>query len=336
MRNKRLQNQVTTGRWTLPAVIIVCTLCWLLSYFLFPHLRLTSDNGANTLFEQFTLAFPMPVWAEHVTSYLIYAIIGYFLIELNNRFAIIRMRASVQTAIYFLFVTVCPRMHLLYAGDIASLAFLISLYFLFSSYQQSHPSGALFHSFFFIGTGSLFFPQLTFLSVLWMIGAYRFQSLNLRSFCAALIGWTLPYWFLLGYTFLYGQIELFYQAFHSLAAFGKAFDLNSLHSWEFAILGYLFVLFAASTGHCITAGFEDKIRTRAYLQFLIDLTGFLFLAIALQPNYYDELLPTLMISTSILTGHFFVLTNSKASNIFFIVSIVGLILLFAYNIWTLL
>ena len=37
MRNKRLQSQVTAGRWTLPAVIFICALCWVLTYFLFPN-----------------------------------------------------------------------------------------------------------------------------------------------------------------------------------------------------------------------------------------------------------------------------------------------------------
>ena len=32
MRNKRLQSQVTAGRWTLPAVIFICALCWAVSY----------------------------------------------------------------------------------------------------------------------------------------------------------------------------------------------------------------------------------------------------------------------------------------------------------------
>ena len=74
----------------------------------------------------------------------------------------------------------------------------------------------------------------------------------------------------------------------------------------------------------------------AKAQFLIDLTIFLFLLIALQPIYCSALLPLLIISNSILIGHFFVLTNSKSSNVFFIISLVGLILLFAFNIWTLL
>ena len=131
-------------------------------------------------------------------------------------------------------------------------------------------------------------------------------------------------------------MELFYRPFTELVTFGKPFDLQILQPWELAVLGYLIVLFIVSAAHCIIAGFEDKIRTRAYLQFLIDLNIFLFLLIALQPTYCVNLLPLLMISSSILIGHFFVLTNSKTSNVFFIISLVSLILLFSFNIWTLL
>lgn len=336
MRNKKLQNQITAGRLTLPAVILICTLCWVSTYFLFPDLITSATRESLPSFWQATRDSLLPGWAERIVSFLVYAVIGYFLIELNNQFAIIRMRASMQTAIYFLLVTACPEMHLLYAGDIVALAFLISIYFLFRSYQQSHSSSYLFYSFFFIGAGSILFPQLTVLTVLWLLEAYRFQALTPRSFCGALIGWTLPYWMLFGHAFFYNEMELFYRPFIELTTFGEAFNLQILQTWELAVLGYLLVLFIVSAVHCIAAGFEDKIRTRAYLQFLIDLTIFLFLLIAIQPNYCSDLLPLLMISCSILIGHFFVLTNSKSSNVFFIVSLVGLILLFAFNIWTLL
>ena len=96
------------------------------------------------------------------------------------------------------------------------------------------------------------------------------------------------------------------------------------------------MLFIVSAAHCVVAGFEDKIRTRAYLQFLIDVTLFLFVLIVLQPSQCSNLLPLLMISNSILIGHLFVLTNNKTSNIFFIVATVCLILLFGFNVWTLL
>ncbi|WP_458409123.1 hypothetical protein [Bacteroides congonensis] len=336
MRNKKLQNQVTAGRFTLPVVILICTLCWVSTYFLFPDLMTAPTQENLSSFWQSARDFLLPGWAERIVSFLVYAVIGYFLIELNNQFGIIRMRASMQTAIYFLLVTACPEMHLLYAGDIAALAFLISIYFLFKSYQQSHAAGYLFYSFLFIGAGSILFPQLTVLSVLWLFEAYRFQALTPRSFCGALLGWMLPYWMLFGHAFFYNEMELFYRPFIELTTFGDVFNLQILQTWELAVLGYLLVLFIVSAVHCIAAGFEDKIRTRAYLQFLIDLTIFLFLLIAIQPNYCSDLLPLLMISCSILIGHFFVLTNSKSSNVFFIVSLVSLILLFAFNIWTLL
>ena len=115
MRNKRLQNQVTAGRFTLPAVTLICTLCWVSTSFLFPQLASIPTQGNQPFFWQSIQSFLLPGWAERIVSFLIYAIIGYFLIELNNQFGIIRMRASMQTAIYFLFVTVCPEMHLLYA-----------------------------------------------------------------------------------------------------------------------------------------------------------------------------------------------------------------------------
>ena len=104
MRNKRLQSQVTAGRWTLPAVIFICALCWVLTYFLFPDSIASTTPKESSSFLQSTRDLLLPGWAERIVSFLIYAIIGYFLIELNNQFSIIRMRASMQTAIYFLYL----------------------------------------------------------------------------------------------------------------------------------------------------------------------------------------------------------------------------------------
>lgn len=334
MRNNRLQSKVTAGRWTLPTVIFICTLCWVLTSFVVLEIGHTDGDGSSLW--QSTRSLLLPDWAERVVSYLVYALIGYFLIELNNQFSIIRMRASVQTAFYFLLVTVCPDMHLLYAGNIAAIAFLIAIYFLFKSYQQVHAASYLFYSFFFIGAGSLVFPQLSFFSVLWIVEAYRFQSLTFRSFCGAVLGWMMPYWFLFGHAAFHRQMGMFYRPFTDLVTFEPVFNLQVLQVWELATLGYLLVLFIVSAVHCIIAGFEDKIRTRAYLQFLIDLTCCLFLFVALQPSHFNDLLPLLIISNSILIGHFFVLTNSKTSNVFFIIATIGLILLFGFNIWTLL
>lgn len=332
IRSKRLQNRITAGRFTLPAAVFLSLFCWVLTSILLPEIPVMKSNYPlwETIYNDW-----IPTWASAPLSFLLYGIIGYFLIELNNTFAIIRMRASVQTAIYFLLISVCPAMHQLYAGDIASTAFLISLFFLFKGYQHPHPAGILFYSFLFIGAGSLFFPQLTLFIPIFWIGAYSFQALTPKSFFGGLIGWTLPYWFLFGHTYFYGEIELFYQPFIELVTF-HPITLWNFPLWEIATLGYLFLLFIVSSVHCLVAGYEDKIRTRSYLHFLIFLTFCIFVYILLQPAQTFHLLPLLLIGVSILTGHFVVLTNSRASNVFFICALAGLILLFGFNVWMLL
>ena len=336
MKRNSLQSRVTTGKGTLPAVILVCALCWVAVYLAEPFFLSGTLLPSGVPPWLYRRAPQLPLWAHRLGSYAVCMAVGYFLVELNNRFAIIRMRASVQTAVYFLFVTVCPVLHRLDAGCVASLPFVVSLYLLFDSYQNPHAGGRLFGSFACLGIGSLLLPQLTFLVVPWLWGAYWFRSLPLRRFCASRLGWWFPYWFLLAYAFLCGEMELFCLPFRDLATFCTPFDFSWLQPWQWATLGYLLLLYAVASAHCIASGFEDKIRTRAYLQFLIRATGFLFVWLCVQPASCNDLLPLLMVTVGILAGHFFILTRSKASNRFFVLSVALLGLLFAFNLWTLL
>lgn len=227
-------------------------------------------------------------------------------------------------------------MHLLYAGDVAAVTFLISLYFLFKSYQQPLSCRLSVPFVCFaerpqcgVSSADVLHPHLA-------EGASGFQSLTFRSFCGAIIGWSIPYWFLLGHAFFHNEIELFYQPFIHLADFRDIDFGRDFQLWEVVTLGYLFILYIVSSIHCIVAGYEDKIRTRAYLHFLIFLNFCIFLFIVLQPALSMNLLSLLLIGISILVGHLFVLTNSKSSNLFFIGSMITLIALFCFNIWTLL
>ena len=331
MRNKRLQNRITAGRFTLPAAIVLSLFGWTLTSVLLPEAP--PLEGGYSLWE--IVSSYIPAWANAPLSFILCGLIGYFLIELNNTFAIIRMRASVQTSIYFLLMAVCPALHQLHAGDVASIAFLISLFFLFQGYQHTRPEGPLSYSFLFIGAGSLFFPQLTLFIPLFWIGAYSFQALTLKSIFGSLTGWCLPYWFLFGHAYFHEKMELFYQPFLELVHFHPV-TFSGFPLWEAVTLAYLFVVFAVSSVHCLVAGYDDKIRTRSYLQFLIFLSLCIFGYILLQPALTIHLLPLLLMGVSILAGHFVVLTNSRASNVFFICALAALVLLFGFNLWTLL
>ena len=309
-RRKRLQNRITAGHWTLPAAILIALLCWGTSWFVLPKQTVS------------------------VASILFYAAIGYLLVLLNNTFALIRMRASVQTAVYLLLTAACPLLHSQWSNDITALFFLLSIFFLLRSYQQAVPMGDVFHSFLFMGLGSLFMPQLTWLAPFYWLGAYRFPSLNLKSFFASLMGWALPYWFLLAYAYWQGQMEMFFAPLQGLLHFHPL--CQGYTPSLMATGGYLLLLVVVSSVHCIAAGYEDKLRTRSYLNFLVTLNLVLCLWLILQPAQGEALLTLLLPIASILAGHLFVLTGSRSSNLFFLIMLILLIPLFLFNLWMLL
>lgn len=174
MRTKRFQNRITAGRFTLPTAILISVSCWILTAVLLPETE-TQQSGYS-LWETFC-DFCIPTWANRLFSFILYAVIGYFLIQLNNTFAIIRMRASVQTSVYFLLISVCPActccmretwqpppswwhcfpLQELPAG---------------TAHRQSLPRLCLHR------TGQPAFPQLMLFVPIFWIGAYNFQSLQ--------------------------------------------------------------------------------------------------------------------------------------------------------------
>lgn len=332
IRNKRLQQRITGGRFTLPVAVLLSVAGWLVNNLFLP----APVCGEST----YPLARLVADWDEgtrlaSLSDFLLYALMGYLLIELNNRFALIRMRASFQTAVYFLLIAVCPMMHRFCVSDVAALCFLCSLFFLFATYQHPRPAGYMFHSLAFVGLGSLFLPQLTLFVPLYWLGAYSFQSFTFKSFLGGLLGWSLPYWFLFAHAYYHGEMSLFYAPFAELVQF-RSPDFSVVSLTDVLTAGYLFVLFAVSAVHCFVAGYEDKIRTRAYLQHLILFTFCLLLYTALQPSFFLQVLPLLVICTSILAGHLLVLTTSRMSNLFFITMLAGWFALLGVNLWMLL
>lgn len=305
----------------------------MLVYFLVPDIP--KEESSSPLWNALTTSFPLPNWLGQLISFAVYFGIGYLMILMNNAFGFIRIRASIQTAIFLLLVSACPCLHSLNPGSIAALLCIIALYLLFSVYQTFNSSGRLFHAFLFVGLASLLFPQITLLAPVLLIGAFNFQALTARSFFAAILGWSVPYWFLFAHAYFYDKMELFYQPFIELGTFCPI-DLSLFSYSELAILAYTFILFLSSSIHSMVESYKDKIRTRVHLRFFILLNVSIYILILLQPIHCVNLLPLLLIGVSTLTSHMFVLTNSKTSNVFFICSIVGLILLLLFNIWMLL
>ena len=292
-------------------IILISIGCWAVTYVL---------SGAS-------------VW-QLLPGFALGGLIGYLLVEMNNAFALIRVRASAQTSLYFLLVSICPALYSLYRGQVAAACLLLTLIFLFRSYRGERTSACLFHAFVFAGVSSLFVPQLMLLIPFLWIGAYNLRSLNAKSWVASILGWMLPYWFLLSYAYLTNRMELFFSPFKRLASFSQIGGWENASQW--VTLAYVGMLFIAGAVHAVALGDEDKLSTRSYLRFLVLLGVCGVVLIVLQPALYKQLLPLLWICASIVGGRLFILSRGRIANIFFVCSVIGAFLLFAFNLWTLL
>ena len=124
MRTKRFQNRITAGRFTLPTAILISVSCWILTAVLLPETE-TQQSGYSFGKHSATSASP-----PGKPSLQLYSVCRHRVLP-NTAQQYVRHHpdaASVQTSVYFLLISVCPSLHMLYAGDLAAASFLVALF----------------------------------------------------------------------------------------------------------------------------------------------------------------------------------------------------------------
>lgn len=300
----KFQTDMAKGRFTFPVAILICLL-----------LRIITGNE----------------WQD-VINLLVCALTAYLLIEINTAFTLIRTRSTLHVSFYIFLSTTCLFLHSFQYAVFVPLAFLIATSQLFSSYESPYPAGSIFHAFFFIGLGSLLFPQLLYFVPLFYLGMISFRSLSLKSFFAELTGLCMPYWLFFGYAFYYDKMNLFYHPLQELIHF-QPISYGTLGMDRIISCGIITLISLVSSVHYFHVSYLDKVRTRIFLSFLITVEAWIYLLGILQPQHFDILLQMQIIVGSILTGHLFTLTHNRFTGIFFITTFVLLIVLTIYNLW---
>ena len=305
MIGNKFQLDIATGRFTLPVVILLSLLLW----------GITSQT-----------------WDE-LGSLAIIVLTGYLMIEINTAFSLIRTRTTFPISIYWYLMTSLSFLHPFEWTHFIPLLFILAIFQLFYSYESRSASASIFHSFLFIGIGSLIFPPFIYLIPLLFLSTISFRSLNIKSFLAGLLGLVTPYWFLFGHAFYHEQMHLFYTPFKQFFHF-YPIDYYSIPSHILISWGITTTLLIISSIHYAMVSYQDKTRTRINLSFIAISSIWTALFIALQPQHINVLLPIQLIGTSFLTAHLFTLTRNRFTNIFFLVVFFVFIFLTSYNLWT--
>ena len=304
MSFNRFQIEVTTGRFTLPVVILVCLLLWGVSF-----------QGWNELI-----------------SLGITTIIGYVLIETNTAFNLIRTRTTMPVCIYWLIASALFFLHPFEWTNLVPLIYLLATYQLFVSYESPSLSPPIFHTFLLVSLGSMVFPPFLYIVPLLWGSMIPFRAMNGKSFLASWIGLITPYWFLFGYGVYFDEMHLLLrplqEALHFHPIDYRCLTINEITSWA-----YITVLLLISGIHYWQIAYMDKTRTRIFHSFLAVAGIWVTVCSILQPVYVREWMSIQLVCTAFLSGHLFSLTRNRFSGIFFIVTFVLYILLMSFNLW---
>ena len=308
---KYLQNKIAGSRITLPVACLYSFVVWLAS---------------GVIQEKWWLQLSC------------FAFTTYLMAILNSKNSLIRVYSSL-ISVFFMVFTCCNCLLFPSIREAVSILFLVLCYFiLFSSYQDKTATGLTLYGFAALGAATMSNVHLLYyVPLFWLFMRYNLLSLSWRTWMASLLGLLTPYWFMLAWLFYTHRHEFDFSLL--ISHFG---DLSAVTLSDFAIddlqrlLTLVVVIILGIVGgiHFIMKHYEDKFRVRQLYYSFIYLALYTLALMFVIPSQFDILLRILIIAVSPLIGHFFALTKTKVSNIFFLVTAGVILILTLFNLWS--
>ena len=305
---KRLQNKVAGSRALLPIALIYGTVVWLLA-------GLIQDG----------------LWIQYGCFVLSVLLI----MKMNNKNLLIRIFSrSVSVSFIFLF---CAAVFLFYSwrGGIAQVCLIASLLLLYDCYKDNTAIDRTYYLFLLLGIGSLFDIQVfLYVPIFWLMMKVIVYSICWRTFLTSILGLITPYWLLAGWAMYHYRESFFTHLTHDFVPETFSFGVDAITSIQMGMILFTVFLLVISSIHFIRKSYLDKIRVRQLYYSFIMLACYSLLIIFLLPDNEGLAFRMLIVATSPLFGHFMALTNTKLTNIAFIVLTTAILLLTGFNLWT--
>lgn len=300
---------MATSGFTLPVAALIATLLWV----------------AEDVYD----------WSR-LLGWLFCGVNTYLWIETNNTHSLMRVRSLMTPSIFVLLVGITIFLHQLQDAWFVATLMLISYYQLFRSYQNVSDVTAVFHAFLCIGLGSLFFSRLLYFVpfYLWYTVVFL-RSLTLKSFCAALIGVLLPYWFAGAYALAMGDTNWLWAHCLELIQF-QPFDRMFYAGWSMTdIISLIVLVFLVliGCGHYLKTCFNDKIKTRMFYYLIMTQELLILIFMLLQPMHFRVLYALFLINTAPILSHYFVFAKGRFSLILFLCMLMAFFIIAVLNLW---
>jgi len=256
--------------------------------------------------------------------------------ETNAQQHVIRIRSRMMSCVWLVLATSLGFMHPFGEPIVAATLLCIGYLLLFRCYQRHRPEAYTFHAFLMLSLGSFFAPVMLLMAVPFYLYLIVFlRSLTRKSFWAGILGLTVPYWCYAMWCFIY--------PLQTSPSMGNLPFIQPME-WElwggtglpFSVkvsVAFIALLSIVSIVHYLRNNYNDKIRVRMILYIYVSQTILLLAFLLLQPAQYQTTLALLVASASPLIAHYFALTSSIFSNLFFVLSLLLTIAMATLNLW---
>lgn len=307
----RFQNKVAESSATMPICAVLATILWW-----WPQQSFAISN---------------------IIGWVLCALTAYICLETNGVQQIIRIRTRMMASVWLVLASCLAFMHPLDTPAISAVCMAMSYYLLFRCYQLYDSVAWIFHSFLFLGIGSLFSAIMLPMGLLYYIYLIGFlRSLTWRGFWAGIVGLILPYLGWAAWCFLMDKTDSMFD-FITLHFVLHPISWESLTSLPFSwmvSMGVVILLSLVSVFHYLQTKYNDKIRVRMVLYIYTIQTILLIIYLFLQPQEFQNTMALLVVSACPLIAHYFSLTRSWLSNAFFFLSLLLCGVMAYLNLWT--
>jgi hypothetical protein len=310
MVHNKFQNKVAESEVTMPLCAVLATILWW-----WPQQSFALSN---------------------ILGWLVCVFTTYISMETNGVQHIIRIRTRMMSCVWLMLATSLAFMHPWGAPAISAACLAMSYYLLFRCYQLYDSTVWVYHSFLFLGLGSISSSVMLFMGILYYIYLIGFlRTLTWRGFWAGILGMITPYWCWTLWCFFMDKTDIVQEFITSHFVWQPIswqalanLPLVSLMSMAFVCLLSLVGLF-----HYMQTKYNDKIHVRMILYIYTIQTLLLILYLLLQPCQYQSTMALLVVSASPLIAHYFSLTGSWISNAFFVLSLLLCGTMAYLNLW---
>lgn len=320
-----------SGTATFVTVLLACIACWVVSYLNSVGYPVYGEVTAPPLWNALCKVLPGKAFTYAIGMLLMLG--GAFLLHRANYILVlIREKTLLPFLFYVLFISTNPDFLPLKSTSVGVFCLILAIYQLFTSYHDPQAKSNAYNAALLIGIGSLLWIHILWFIPLFWVGMYNFRTLNLRTFLASLLGVGTVYWFLLGWCIWFADFTPFTIPFATL------FRLNLLMPAGIGLVDWIGILLMAalttvSAINIITHEYEDALRTRQFLSFLILMAICTFAMYFLYEQASEEFLETACIPASILIAHFFTVMRGRIVFWTFYSSIVIFIVLLILRLW---